>query len=153
MQLVAKLDHYGKPAWITVMVLGFVIFWPIGLGILFYLLWSGRMGCWKHSGHGRWHNERRSHRHGPFGLWREEREAAPSTNGAFEDYRQNTLRRLEQEEREFHDYLERLRRAKDKQEFDQFMGELKSRPPRDDEEDDRPATDNRRNGDAPQPQG
>lgn len=151
MQLVAKLDHYGKPAWITVMVLGFVIFWPIGLGILIYLLWSGRMGCWKHSGHGRWHNERRSHRHGPFGRWREEHKAAPSTNGAFEDYRQNTLRRLEEEEREFHDYLERLRQAKDKQEFDQFMGELKSRPPRDDEGD-RPAADTRRDGDAPQPQ-
>lgn len=110
------------------------------------------MGCWKHSGHGRWHNERRSHRHGPFGRWRGETEAAPSTNGAFEDYRQNTLRRLEQEEREFHDYLNRLRQAKDKQEFDQFMDELKSRPPREDA-DDRPETDNRGEGDTPQPRG
>lgn len=127
MQLVAKLDDYGKPAWIAVMVLGFIIFWPLGLGILFYLLWSGRMGCWKHGGHGRWHNERRRGRDA-FSRWREGPKEAPGTNSAFEDYRQQTLRRLEEEEREFHDYLERLRRAKDKEEFDQFMDELRNRP-------------------------
>ncbi len=45
MQVVATLDDYGKPAWIIATVLGFLVWWPIGLGILAYLIWSGRMGC------------------------------------------------------------------------------------------------------------
>ena len=55
MELTAKLDDYGKPAWIGVMVLGFIVFWPVGLAILAYLIWSGRMGFWKCGGAGRWH--------------------------------------------------------------------------------------------------
>ena len=56
MHIAAKLDEYGKPAWITVMVLGFIVFWPIGLGLLGFLIWSGRMGCWgKRRGAGRWY--------------------------------------------------------------------------------------------------
>ena len=38
MQLVATLDEYGKPAWITAMIVGFLLWWPIGLGILAYLM-------------------------------------------------------------------------------------------------------------------
>jgi class 3 adenylate cyclase len=38
-----------------------------------------------------------------------------------------TLRRLEEEQREFHDFLARLRMAKDKAEFDQFMAERRTR--------------------------
>ncbi|MGV1015118.1 MAG: DUF2852 domain-containing protein, partial [Methyloceanibacter sp.] len=45
MQLVATLDQYGKPAWITATVVGFLLWWPLGLGVLAYLIWSGRMGC------------------------------------------------------------------------------------------------------------
>ena len=45
MQLVATLDEYGKPAWITAMIVGFMLWWPVGLGVLAYLIWSGRMGC------------------------------------------------------------------------------------------------------------
>ena len=49
---------------------------------------------------------------------------APSSgNRAFDDYRAETLRRLEEEQREFREFLERLRFAKDKTEFDQFMAE------------------------------
>ena len=47
----------------------------------------------------------------------------PSGNRAFDEYRMETLRRLEEEQREFRDFLERLRFAKDKTEFDQFMAE------------------------------
>ena len=46
--VVARIDDLGRPAWIALMVLGFILFWPVGLLILGYLLWSGRMGC----GHG-----------------------------------------------------------------------------------------------------
>ena len=45
MHLVATLDDYGKPAWIAAAILGFIMWWPIGLGVLAYLIWSGRMGC------------------------------------------------------------------------------------------------------------
>ncbi|HWD60573.1 MAG TPA: DUF2852 domain-containing protein [Stellaceae bacterium] len=50
----------------------------------------------------------------------------PSGNRAFDEYRTETLRRLEDEQREFLEFLERLRHAKDKAEFDQFMTERRS---------------------------
>lgn len=122
MELAAKLDEYGKPAWIALMVVGFVLFWPIGLAILAYLFWSGRMGCGSNRGPGRWHNTQddRKRDRGPrwgSGRWRH----GSSGNRAFDEYREDTLRRLEDEQREFTDFLERLRHARDKAEFDQFM--------------------------------
>ena len=49
---------------------------------------------------------------------------APSSgNRAFDDYRVETLRRLEEEQVEFKDFLDRLRHAKDKEEFDAFMAQ------------------------------
>ena len=39
-----------------------------------------------------------------------------------------TLRRLEEEQTEFKDFLDRLRHAKDKEEFDQFMAQHRQRP-------------------------
>ena len=53
---------------------------------------------------------------------------ASSGNHAFDDYRSETLKRLEDEQREFKDFLERLRFAKDRAEFDQFMAERRERP-------------------------
>ena len=53
-QMVARLDDWGQPAWIAVMVLSFVLFWPVGLAILAYLIWSGRMSCGWHGGRSRW---------------------------------------------------------------------------------------------------
>ena len=52
-----------------------------------------------------------------------------SGNRAFDEYRAETLRRLEEEQREFKEFLDRLRHAKDKAEFDQFMAERGRRPP------------------------
>jgi hypothetical protein len=55
--------------------------------------------------------------------------SAPSSgNHAFDEYRSDTLRRLEEEQREFRGFLERLRFAKDKTEFDAFMAERRNRP-------------------------
>ncbi len=128
MEVAAKLDEYGKPAWIGVMILGFIVFWPIGLAILFYMIWSGRMGCskyyTKHGGQGRWWNtEHKRHRHR-----RKNGGGRSSGNLAFDEYKEETLRRLEDEQKDFHDYLEQLRMAKDKTEFDQFMTDRKNRP-------------------------
>jgi len=115
MDIVATLDDMGKPAWITLMVLAFIIFWPLGLAILFYLFWSGRMGCGKRRDWGKADLKRWSH-YAPM---------RGTGNRAFDEYRQETLRRLEDEADEFRSFLERLREAKDKAEFDQFMAERK----------------------------
>src|ERR1700720_3347335 len=54
MDITAKLDEVPKPIWIALMILGFIAYWPIGLLILAYLIWSRRMGCWSHArGRGR----------------------------------------------------------------------------------------------------
>ena len=48
-------------------------------------------------------------------------------NSAFDAYKADTLRRLEEEQSNFEAFLERLREAKDKAEFDQFMDERAKR--------------------------
>lgn len=121
MPIAAKLDELGKPAWIALMILAFIVFWPLGLAVLAYLIGSGRMGCWKRGHMGRWHESAERMR----GAWHFPRS---SGNRAFDEYRTETLKRLEEEQREFQDFLERLRLAKDKQEFDQFMAERRNRP-------------------------
>lgn len=127
MELTAKLDSYGRSAWIVAMVLGFIVFWPIGLAILIFMIWSGRMGRGWNGGRGRWYFEgtRQERRDRWFGGCRR----SSSGNVAFDEYRQETLRRLEDEQQEFKDFLHRLRHAKDKAEFDQFMDERRRRPP------------------------
>ncbi|RMF40326.1 MAG: DUF2852 domain-containing protein [Alphaproteobacteria bacterium] len=105
----AWLDARGKPAWIAAMVIGFVFVWPIGLAILLYMIWSNRMSC-----KSRWRS-----RHARF---------APTGNAAFDEYRAETLRRLEEEQTAFTAFLDRLRKAKDKAEFEQFMAERRTAP-------------------------
>jgi len=122
MSFAAQLDEIGKPAWILLTVLGFMAWWPLGLAMLAFAIGSGRMGCWKGHNGGRW-NKPESFRN-VHGMWSEPRS---SGNRAFDDYRTETLRRLEEEQREFKEFLERLRLAKDKAEFDQFMAERRNR--------------------------
>ena len=57
------------------------------------------------------------------------RRDASSGNVAFDEYREETLRKLEEDQREFRDYLDKLRAAKDRAEFDQFMNDRRGRPP------------------------
>ena len=128
MVLAAKMDEYGRGGWIAAMVLAFWVFWPLGLALLAFLLFSGRLRACGPNGAGRWHNmEGRGGWCGGGGRGRWGR-APSSGNAAFDDYRAETLRRLEEEQQEFVEYLERLRRAKDKAEFDQFMAERRNRP-------------------------
>ncbi len=98
------LDERGTAAWIIATVIGFILFWPIGLALLVYMIWSKRMTCnsWK---------RHRGARHG----------AARTGNTAFDSYREETLRRLEEERDAFVAFLDQLRAAKDRAEFDQFM--------------------------------
>ena len=119
-----------KPVLIAAMVLGFILFWPIGLAVLAFMIGSGRIGRrWAR----RWGMEpgagpQRGYERGWSG-WCHESRAAPSGNSAFDEYRVETLRRLEQEQQDFAAFLERLRFAKDKSEFDQFMSDRRTRPP------------------------
>ena len=123
MELAARMDEYGKPAWIGLTILAFIIFWPAGLALLGYLIWSGRMGCCR-KGAGRWY-ETREGREGR--RRRRYWKGDSSGNTAFDEYREETLRRLEEEQGEFEAFLERLRHAKDKAEFDQFMADRQRR--------------------------
>ncbi len=100
------LDEKGKGAWIAAMVLGFIFFWPVGLAFLFYMIWSKRMFS------------RNCHSSPRKAAWAAMK---PSGNTAFDAYKADTLRRLEDEQESFEAFLERLRAAKDKAEFDDFM--------------------------------
>jgi hypothetical protein len=125
MVLVDKLDEIGKPAWIALIVLGFMAWWPVGLLALAFFLGSGRMGCsYRHGGNWQAHwQSKMEHMQGWWGT------PPSSGNRAFDEYRSETLRRLEDEQREFKEFLERLRFAKDRSEFDQFMAERRNRQP------------------------
>jgi hypothetical protein len=120
------LDDKGKGAWIAAMVVGFVIFWPIGLALLAYMIWSKRMFS-KSS-----NCVSRRDRHQTFSNIRAT--MRPSGNSAFDSYKSETLRRLEEEQRAFEDFLTRLRDAKDKAEFDQFMDDRARKARNSDEE-------------------
>ena len=145
MDIAAKLDDWGKPAWIAVTILAFIIFWPIGLAILAYIIWSGRMGCWKHGGWRRRHHDAAG-RSGAGGRWHSR---SSSGNTAFDEYREETMRRLEDEQKEFWSFLDKLRHAKDKAEFDQFMADRRGRS---DDGPEAPDITGSPNGPAPQPQ-
>jgi Protein of unknown function (DUF2852) len=93
------------------------------------------MACWAHGSADRWQRriermQRRmermqaaAERWGGYGYH------GSSGNRAFDEYRAETLRRLEEEQREFKEFLDRLRHAKDKAEFDQFMAERRRNGP------------------------
>ena len=123
-----------RPAWtpatIALMVVGFMVFWPLGLAMLAYILWGDRLEDFK----GDWGKARagffgscRKGRHGGF---------ARTGNIAFDDWREKELERLAEERRkleelreEFDAYARELRRAKDQQEFDRFMAERSKSTP------------------------
>lgn len=137
MALTETLDEWGKPAWIGLVILGFMIFWPLGFVALGFAIGKGRiMGCGGRMGPGRWERkmtrmqERMDTMRGRMERAGERWGRTPSASGnsAFDAYREETLRRLEEEQREFRDFLDRLRFAKDKTEFDQFMAERRDRP-------------------------
>jgi hypothetical protein len=124
-----------RPGWtpltIALMVLGFFVFWPLGLAMLAYILWGDRLPEFRRSAEGvrddfkrsfsgcGW-QARRDHHHG-FGQ---------SGNAAFDDYRAAELKRLDEERRkleeeraEFDAFVRNLRRARDQEEFDRFKAE------------------------------
>jgi len=125
------IGWFWHPGWIVLMILGFIFWWPIGLVILGIVIGSRKMGCWSGRGYERWHD----HMQDKMDRMRSKMESfgrgwgrSSSGNRAFDEYRSETLSRLEEEQREFREFLQRLRMAKDKAEFDQFMAERRNRP-------------------------
>ncbi len=126
------------------MILGFIVFWPIGLAIIGFKVWQKRSGyggdvfsfaeeraqAARDACRG-WGGQRREAR-GFGGGWG----PRPTGNTAFDEWRNGELARLEEErrkleqaEREFAEHIEQLRRARDREQFDRFMRERQSRGP------------------------
>lgn len=111
-----------RPAWtplsIALMVIGFIVWWPLGLAMLAWILWGERMQAW-------WaENRHRVQTRGTTG------------NEAFEEYRRAEIDRLERERRRleeeaaaFQTYLQELRKARDREEFDRFKAERQRHVP------------------------
>ena len=96
------------------------------------------MGCGRHSDVARW-PERAAER------WERKRDRfeqrmqrweqrwgryaglRPTGNRAFDEYREEALKRLEEEAAEFRDFLDRLRMARDRAEFDEYMRDRRNR--------------------------
>ena len=109
-----------RPWEIVATIVGFAIFWPIGLAFVAWKIWGAKAMC-KHGNHARWsRHEWRHRRHD--GLRRD------TGNMAFDEYKAAELERLEKErqrladeQKAFGEFLNDLKRAKDREEFDRFM--------------------------------
>ena len=110
------LDDRGRPAWILAMIAGFIFVWPVGLALLVYMIGTNRMFS---SANRRQDSAIRYGR--------------SSGNSAFDAYRAETLKRLEDEQQEFNAFLTRLREARDRAEFEQFMSDRRNAPVRSDD--------------------
>jgi hypothetical protein len=113
-----------RPIEIIAMVLGFIVFWPIGLAILFWkVAFKGRLPE-------RFEQRYTAQTGFPFAWPTREGEVLHHSTGnaAFEDYKTAELARLEEERRklmeaqkDFASFMDELKRAKDREEFDRFM--------------------------------
>ena len=127
-----------KPQWspltIALMVMGFIIFWPLGLAVLGYILWGEKFGGSPEKAQAYWNkgkawcssNAPRHNRN----HWNRSHGMSSSGNAAFDDYRAEQLKRLDEERARldaeieaFHEYMANLNKAKDREEFDRFMNE------------------------------
>jgi biopolymer transport protein ExbB/TolQ len=133
----ALLRPDWTPATIALMILGFVVFWPLGLAMLAYILFGERLREFKRDV-----NHKADGMFAGCGRFRgRHRRGYDSTgNVAFDDWRRAELERLEEERRkldkmraDFDAYMRELRRAKDQDEFDRFMRERNNVKRRDDD--------------------
>src|ERR1700722_1976437 len=122
---------------LVAMILGFMVFWPIGLAILAFKIWqrkSGYSGDLTSAAQEKWREARSAFHAGPWG-------GAPGSTGrstgnlAFDEWRAAEIARLDEERRkleeahrEFASFVENIRRAKDREEFERFINERRNRP-------------------------
>lgn len=132
-----------RPAWtpatIALTVAGFMVFWPVGLAMLGYVLFGERLNGFKQDANAAVDGAFSSCRRAAGGFGRSAQYGFTG-NVAFDDWRKAEIERLNEERRkldelrsEFEADLRELRRAKDQQEFDSFMarreaGKTASRP-------------------------
>ncbi|MEO0990781.1 MAG: DUF2852 domain-containing protein [Pseudomonadota bacterium] len=115
---------YGGFA-ITAVALAFAHFWPAGILLAIILGWRGGF------------IPQKSPAVDMDELVEKLRHLAPnaeersSGNASFDAYRSDVLVRLEQEQENFQGFLERLRDAKDRSEFDSFMDDRATRATKD----------------------
>ena len=121
-----ELSSQLRPAWtplnITLMVVFFVVgLWPLGLAAIVYMSYGREMGIDLSN----WRGAKRS---GARMMASVNRTATPKTgNAAFDEWREAEFKRLDEERRkldearaEFDEYVRDLRRARDREEFDQW---------------------------------
>jgi hypothetical protein len=116
---------------IVLMIVGFAVFWPLGLAMLAWIIWGDEIAAkaQEMKGQFRSFSERApSFSSGSHGFRRD------TGNVAFDEYRSQELKRLEEERRkleemraEFETFLKDLRRVKDQEEFDRFMRDFRNR--------------------------
>jgi len=125
---------HWKPMEVVAMVIGFIWWLPIGLAILFWKIWQARSrypGDFGDFAQAKWgeFEQRSGLSDGLGGMARKFSDwPASSGNAAFDEWRKAELERLAQERRKifeaekaFEDYLDGLRRAKDREDFERFM--------------------------------
>ncbi len=123
-----------RPAWtpatIALMVIGFMVFWPLGLAMLAYIIWGDRLDGFKRDVNRATDGVFAGCRRGADRAHRWGHGSARTGNVAFDDWREKELERLAEERRkldealaEFDEYARELRRAKDQEEFDRFMAQ------------------------------
>lgn len=96
------------PLGVAALVFGFMVAWPLGLAVLAYILWGGRI-------------DDLFSQAADFIRGTVKSPSSSSGNAAFDEYKAATLRDLEEQQAEFNDYVEKLRQARDREEFERFM--------------------------------
>jgi hypothetical protein len=117
---------------LATMVLGFMVFWPIGLAVLVYKMWQRKSGAddLQTVMTAKWNEARAAWSRPSPWSW----SPTATGNAAFDQWKSAELGRLEAERRkledaarEFADFLDNVRHAKDREEFDRFMAERRAK--------------------------
>jgi hypothetical protein len=128
--------HWGRASWsfweVALIIAAFAIFWPLGLIALFLKLKKGEL--WRGSAESA----------APWSTFKvqdlkrwtfRDDFSRNSGNSTFDAYKAREVERLEaerrklaEEQRAFGEFLDRLKKAKDQEEFDRFMSERRQSP-------------------------
>ena len=98
--LLARVDEYGRGAWLMLTLMAFCVAWPLGFVVFAFLVGNGRSQAWRMEASPTLGG--RANLRGAAGKAASRlNDTGASGNDAFNAYRKAELDRLEQEEREF----------------------------------------------------
>ena len=105
--------HKGRwtPLGIFAVIAGFIVFWPLGLLAIGYILWGGSIDSLVDDAVKKLRD-----------IFSAKPAPAAAAPVSFEDYRNDVLSRLEAEQSRRAEHLRRLREARDRAEFDRILG-------------------------------